>query len=496
MPEKQMTRAQRELEEQRFRIRHSAAHLLADAVLEILPEAKYAIGPPVEDGFYYDFQLPRSLTPEDLKLLEGIMQQRVQADLRFEMGEVTRSEARRLFADQPFKQMIIDDLAEGDRITTCRHGGFLDLCRGGHVESTGQIAAVKLTNVAGAYWRGDERNPMLQRIYGTAWESEEALDEHLLRLEEAARRDHRRLGRDLGFFSVTEGVGPGLILWHPRGARIRAIMEDYARTEHLRRGYQLVYSPHIGKSALWETSGHLNFFRESMYEAIDVDGQQYFAKPMNCPFHIQVFNATRHSYRELPVRLAELGTVYRYERGGVLHGLLRVRGFTQDDAHIFCTPDQVEDEVVGVLDFVFDLLHDFGFLETEVYLSTRPEKAVGSEDRWEHATASLRRALDRKGLDYTVDNGGGAFYGPKVDVKVRDAIGREWQCSTVQFDFNLPERFQLRYIGEDGVEHQPYMVHRALFGSVGAVLWRPHRTLWRCLPPVACSRSGHRDPRF
>lgn len=466
MPEKQMTRDQRELEERRFRIRHSAAHLLADAVLEVIPEAKYAIGPPVEDGFYYDFQLPRSLTPEDLKHFEAVMQRRVNADLRFEMAEVTQSEARRLFADQPFKQMILDDLVEGERITTYRHGGFLDLCRGPHVDSTGQVAAVKLTSVAGAYWRGDERNPMLQRIYGTAWESEEALDEHLLRLEEAARRDHRRLGRDLGFFSVAEGVGPGLILWHPRGARVRAIMEDYARAEHLRRGYQLVYSPHIGKSTLWETSGHLNFFRENMYEAIDVDGQQYFAKPMNCPFHIQVFNATRHSYRELPVRLAELGTVYRYERGGVLHGLLRVRGFTQDDAHIFCTSEQVEDEVVGVLDFVFDLLRDFGFIETEVYLSTRPEKAVGSGDRWEHATASLRRALDRKGLDYTVDDGGGAFYGPKVDVKVRDAIGREWQCSTVQFDFNLPERFQLRYIGEDGAEHRPYMVHRALFGSV------------------------------
>ena len=466
MPEKHLTPEQTALEDRRFRIRHSASHVLADAVLELFPEAKYAIGPPIEEGFYYDFQMPRPFTPEDLERLEAIIRERIAKDLAFELDEVTRDEARDLFADQPFKQDIINDLPEGERITTCRHGAFLDLCRGRHVESTGQIPAVKLMSVAGAYWRGDERNAMLQRIYGTAWESQSELGAYLERIQEAGRRDHRRLGRDLDLFSVSDQVGPGLILCHPKGGRMRAIMEDYSRNEHLARGYELVYSPHIGKSTLWETSGHLDFFRENMYDSMDVDGQEYFAKPMNCPFHIQIFNTAKHSYRELPMRLAELGTVYRYERGGVLHGMMRVRGFTQDDAHIFCTPEQVEDEVVGVLDFVFDLLRDFGFTEYEVYLSTRPEKAVGEQGFWDHATASLRSALDRKGLDYLVDEGGGAFYGPKVDVKVRDAIGREWQCSTIQFDFNLPERFDIVYVGQDGAEHRPYMVHRALFGSL------------------------------
>ena len=466
MPIRQLTLEEEELADRRFRIRHSAAHVLADAVMEMFPEAKYAIGPPVEDGFYYDFDLPRPFTPEDIAQLEAIMRERIGEDLPFVMAEVARDEAKRLFADQPYKQEIIEGLDGDERITTCRHGSFLDLCRGRHVESTGQIAAFKLLNVAGAYWRGDERNAMLQRIYGTAWESKDALEAHTKQMEEAAKRDHRRLGRELDLFSHNDHVGSGLILWHPKGARIRSLMEEHWRTEHLRRGYELVYSPHIGKGLLWETSGHLDFYRESMYDAIDVEGQEYFAKPMNCPFHIQVFESAKRSYRELPVRYTEMGTVYRYERSGVLHGLLRVRGFTQDDAHIFCTEEQVEDEVVGVLDFAFDLLGAYGFDDYEVFLATRPEKAVGEVDMWDHATESLRQALDRRAVDYLVDEGGGAFYGPKLDIKVRDAIGRSWQCSTVQFDFNLPERFKLSYVGADGAEHRPYMVHRALFGSL------------------------------
>ena len=466
MPVKQPTPQESELDDRRYRIRHSAAHVLADAVLELFPHAKYAIGPPVEDGFYYDFDVPTPFTPDDLERLEAVMRERVARDLPFEMAEVTRDEARALFADQPYKQDIIDGLPEGETITTCRHGGFLDLCRGRHVESTGRVPAFKLLTTAGAYWRGDERNRMLQRVYGSAWESEAALEEHLRQLEEAAKRDHRRLGRDLDLFSTSEAVGPGLVLWHPKGARVRSLMEQVWREEHDRRGYQPVYSPHVGKGALWATSGHLDFYRESMYDAMDVEGQEYFAKPMNCPFHVQIYQSAKRSYRELPIRYTELGAVYRYERSGVLHGLLRVRGFTQDDAHIFCAPEQVEDEVVGVLDFAFDLLGMFGFDDYEVFLSTRPEKAVGDPADWELATEALRRALDRRGVEYLVDEGGGAFYGPKLDIKVRDAIGRSWQCTTIQFDFNLPQRFGLAYDGADGAEHRPYMVHRALFGSL------------------------------
>ena len=466
MPVKQTSPQESELDDRRYRIRHSAAHLLADAVLELFPGAKYAIGPPVEDGFYYDFDVPQPFTPGDLEQLEAVMRERVARDLPFEMAEVTRAGAQTLFAEQPYKQDIIGRLPEGEPITTCRHGGFLDLCRGRHVESTGRVAAFKLLTTAGAYWRGDERNPMLQRVYGSAWESEEALEEHLRQLREAAQRDHRRLGRELDLFSTSETVGPGLVLWHPKGARVRSLMEQVWREEHDRRGYEPVYSPHVGKGALWATSGHLDFYRESMYDAMDVEGQEYFAKPMNCPFHIQIYQSAKRSYRELPVRYTELGAVYRYERSGVLHGLLRVRGFTQDDAHIFCTPEQVEDEVVGVLDFAFHLLGVFGFDDYDVFLSTRPEKAVGDEGDWELATEALRRALERQEVEYLVDEGGGAFYGPKLDIKVRDAIGRSWQCTTIQFDFNLPQRFGLTYVGADGAEHRPYMVHRALFGSL------------------------------
>lgn len=466
MPEKHISQDEKDLEDLRFRIRHSAAHVLADAVLELFPETKYAIGPPIEEGFYYDFQMTRTLSTEDLEQIELVMRDRIANDHPFQMAEVSRDNAKRLFFNQPFKQEIIDDLSEETTISTCSHGNFLDLCRGRHVESTGKISAFKLLNVAGAYWRGDEQKPMLQRVYGTAWESDEQLDAYLKRTEEANKRDHRRLGRELSLFTISDQIGPGLILWQPKGARIRSIMEQYARDEHLSRGYDLVYSPHIGRATLWQTSGHLEFFRENMYAPMDVDGQDYFAKPMNCPFHIQVYTSSKRSYRELPLRLAELGTVYRYERAGVLHGLMRVRGFTQDDAHIFCAPDQIEQEIIGVLDFALDLLMNFGFAEYEIFLSTRPEKAVGSLEAWEHATESLRSALDKKGLDYSVDEGGGAFYGPKVDIKVRDAIGRSWQCTTVQFDFNLPERFDITYVGQDGNEHRPYMVHRALFGSL------------------------------
>ena len=466
MPIKQPTEEERRLEELRYRLRHSAAHLMADAVLRLFPDTKFAIGPPTDDGFYYDFQVERPFTPQDLETIEATMRETAAQDHPFPFGEVSRGEALELFSDQPFKREIIDGIPPDEPITTYTHGDFVDLCAGPHVESTGGVASVKLLSVAGAYWRGDERNPMLQRIYGTAWESQEALEAHLHRLEEAGRRDHRKLGRELDLFSVSDQVGPGLILWHPKGARVRAIMEDHWRQEHLAHGYQLVYSPHIGRAQLWNTSGHLDFFRESMFEAMDVEGQEYFAKPMNCPFHIQVYRSAKRSYRELPYRLAELGTVYRYERSGVLHGLMRVRGFTQDDAHIFCRPEQVEEEVMGVLDFTFATLGAYGFSDYDLFLSTRPEKAVGREEDWDHATEALRRALDRHGLEYELDEGGGAFYGPKVDVKIRDAIGRAWQCTTIQFDFNLPERFDLIYVGQDGAEHRPYMIHRAILGSL------------------------------
>ena len=466
MPVKSLTQEEQTLFDTRYRLRHSAAHIMADAVVRLFPNAKVAIGPPTDDGFYYDFDVDRPFTPEDLERIEVIMMETIASDTPFELEEVSREDAKRIFAGQPFKQELIDAIPEDEAITTYRNGEFLDLCEGPHAASTGAVPAVKLLTVAGAYWRGDERNPMLQRIYGTAWESAEALDEHLTRLEEAAKRDHRKLGRELDLFSTSEAVGPGLIIWHPKGARVRALIEDHWRQEHLSHDYDLVYSPHIGKADLWRTSGHLDFYRESMFDSMVVDGQEYFAKPMNCPFHIQVYENAKRSYRELPIRLAEMGTVYRFERSGVLHGLMRVRGFTQDDAHIFCLPEQVEDEVIGVLDFTFDLLGAFGFTEFDIYLSTKPEKAVGDDASWDHATESLRRALDRRNLDYEVDEGGGAFYGPKVDIKIRDAIGRSWQCTTVQFDFNLPERFDMVYVGQDGAEHRPYMVHRALLGSL------------------------------
>ena len=455
-----------DLAELRTRIRHSTAHVMADVVTKMFPEAKLAIGPPIDDGFYYDFLVPEPFSDDDLEEIERRMKDVVARDLTFEYSEYPRDQARTMNSEEPLKLEIIDGIAEDEPISTYRHGDFEDLCAGPHVESTGKIPAFKLLSVAGAYWRGDENRPMLQRIYGTAFESQEALDDHLHRLEEARRRDHRVLGRDLDLFSVHDETGPGLIIWHPKGSRVRGIVEDFWKGAHYRSGYDLVYTPHIGRSTLWETSGHLDFYRENMYAPMDMDGQDYYLKPMNCPFHIMYYKTGIRSYRDLPMRIGELGSVYRFERGGVLHGLLRVRGMTQDDAHIFCRPDQVEEEVNGVLDLTFFLLRSFGFSEFEVMLATRPENAVGEPDRWELATESLRRTLEGRKLSYGVDEGGGAFYGPKIDIHIRDAIGRLWQCTTVQFDFNMPERFGLAYIAEDGREHQPYMIHRALLGSI------------------------------
>ncbi len=452
-------------EERLERLRHSASHIMAEAVLSLFPDAKLGIGPAIDTGFYYDFDLPRSLTLDDLEVIEERMRQSIAGDQPFVKQEVSKDEARRLFAQQPYKLELIEEIAD-EKVSTYRHGDFLDLCAGPHVASTGQVQAFKLTSIAGAYWRGDEQRPMLQRIYGALFETEEDLADHLRRLEEAQRRDHRRLGRELDLFSFHEEFGPGLVYWHPKGGRIRTIIEDLWRQEHYKAGYEIVYTPHLGKAALWDVSGHLDFYRENMYAPMDVDGQEYFVKPMNCPFHIEIYKSAVRSYRDLPMRMAELGTVYRYERSGVLHGLLRLRGFTQDDAHIFCRPDQVEEEVIRAVDFGIHYLRLFGFDEYLLCLSTRPDKYVGSLEEWEQATEALRQAVQSSGMSYEIDEGGGVFYGPKIDIHVRDPIGRTWQLTTVQFDFNLPERFDLAFIGQDGHQHRPYMVHRALLGSL------------------------------
>ncbi len=450
--------------------------------MEMFPgEAKIAIGPPIEDGFYYDFDLPRPLTPEDLEGVEARMKEIIAGDFEFQREVLSAEEAQERFADQPYKIELIDGLEAGGmdeygepieekpEISIYTHDIFTDLCRGPHVESTKKInpKAVKLLNVAGAYWRGDEKRPMLQRIYGTAWESADELDQYLWRLEEAKKRDHRRLGKELDLYSVSDAVGPGLILWHPKGGMVRKLAEDYAREEHERGGYEFVYSPHIGKAQLWETSGHLDWYQEGMYAPLDIEGQQYYLKPMNCPFHVQIYKSRTRSYRDLPLRYAEWGTVYRYERSGVLHGLMRVRGFTQDDAHLFCRPDQMPEEIDRVLDFSLNILRAFGFENFQAYLSTRnPEKAAGRPEDWEAPTEALRNSLERVGVPYEIDEGEAVFYGPKIDLKLNDALGREWQLTTIQFDFILPDRFDMAYIGEDGQEHRPYMIHRALFGSM------------------------------
>ena len=447
------------------RMRHSAAHVLAQVVLEMFPDGKLAIGPPIDTGFYYDFLLPRSLTPDDLAIIERRMREEMAKTHAFVWRLVPTAEARARYAEQPFKLELIDEFGE-NQVGLCTHADFTDLCRGGHVGDTSEIGPFKIMHVAGAYWRGDEKRPQLQRVYGALFETQEEIGAYLRHLEEAERRDHRRLGRELDLFSLQDDVGPGLVLWHPKGARLRMEVEDYWRRAHLEGGYELVYTPHFGKARLWETSGHLDFFKESMYAPMEMDGEDYYAKPMNCPFHIMIYRSRLRSYRELPLRMGELGTVYRYERSGVLHGLLRVRGFTQDDAHIFCTPEQVEDEIIEVVLFSVEMLRTFGFAEFTAFVSTRPEKAVGEPQEWETAQAALHRALDAAGVGYSVDEGGGAFYGPKIDLKVVDALDREWQLTTVQFDFNMGRRFGITYIGEDGQEHNPYMVHRALLGSM------------------------------
>jgi threonyl-tRNA synthetase len=441
---------------------------MADAVLRKFPNAKFAIGPAIDNGFYYDFDLPRNLTPEDLEEIEQTMGQIMNEDHEFRRMVVTREQALEMFADQPYKQELIREFPEGTEISIYTHDEFTDLCKGPHVDNTKKLnsKAFKLLSIAGAYWRGDEHRQMLQRIYGTAWESPKELKAHLDHLKEIEKRDHRKLGKELDLFSTHEEAGPGLIYWHPKGARMRLAVEDYWREMHLENGYDLLYTPHVGKSWLWETSGHLDFYKENMYAPMELDNADYYAKPMNCPFHIMIYKTQMRSYRDLPLRWGELGTVYRYERSGVLHGLLRVRGFTQDDAHIFCTPDQIEDEILTVLRFSLKVWDDFGFSDIKAYLATRPEKAVGDEERWEQATASLKKAIDAEGLDYEMDEGGGAFYGPKIDLKVKDALGREWQMTTVQFDFNLPDRFDMTFVDHDGKEKRPYMVHRALLGSM------------------------------
>ena len=451
-----------------YRLRHSAAHVLATAVTELFPGVKVAGGPPIDGGFYYDFARDQPFTPEDLVRIEARMHEIVAANQPFEYIETTPEEARARFekAGEKYKLHFLSQIPPGAKVTYYRNGPFLDLCRGPHLASTGGLEAFKLTHVAGAYWLGNEHNEMLQRIYGTAFASAKELEEHLLRIEEALRRDHRRLGRELEIYSVHEEVGPGLILWHPRGGMVRHIMEQFWKDEHLKRGYQLVYTPHIASEKLFEISGHLANYADLMYSAMDIDGQPYRAKPMNCPGHIMIYNSRKHSYRELPLRYGELGTVYRYERSGVLHGMERVRGFTQDDSHIFCTPEQMVDEVIGVLDLMDFLMKSFGY-EYSCYLATRPkDKYLGSDEEWAFATDGLRQALERRGLEYEVDEGGGAFYAPKIDVKLRDALGREWQCPTIQVDLNLPKRFHVTYTGSDGQEHEAVMLHRALYGSL------------------------------
>ena len=450
------------------KIRHSMAHVMAEAVIEMFPSCQIAIGPAIENGFYYDFDLPRPLTESDLEEITERMKKIISENKEFKRIVVSRDEAKKIFKDQKYKLELLDAIPEGEEVSLYNQGAFTDLCRGPHVESTKELNkdAFKLLSIAGAYWRGKETNPMLTRIYGTAWENPKDLRLYLEHLSDIEKRDHRKIGKELDLFSLHEEAGPGLVYWHPRGARIRNTIENFWREEHYKNGYELVYTPHVGRSWLWETSGHLGFYKESMYPPMEMDKSDYYAKPMNCPFHIMIYQNSKHSYRELPFRWAELGTVYRYEKAGALHGLMRVRGFTQDDAHLFVTPEQMDDEILEVLRFSLYMLHSFGFDDIHAYISTRPEKSVGDEKMWEDATKALMKAVEKEGLKFDIDEGGGAFYGPKIDLKVKDAIGREWQLSTVQFDFNLPERFKLTFVDKDGVEKRPYMIHRALLGSI------------------------------
>ena len=449
-------------------LRHSTAHVMAEAVLELFPDAQIAIGPAIENGFYYDFDLPRPLTDADLETITKNMRKIINSGREFVRKEVTREEAKEIFKNQKYKLELLEAIPEGETVTTYTQGSFTDLCRGPHVESTKELCAdgFKLLSIAGAYWRGNEKNKMLTRIYATAWGSKEDLRAYMDHLADIEKRDHRKLGKELDLFSLHEEAGPGLVYWHPRGARIRQTIEQFWREEHYKNGYEMVYTPHVGKSWLWETSGHLGFYKDSMYPPMEMDNTDYYVKPMNCPFHIMIYQNSKKSYRDLPCRWAELGTVYRYEKAGSLHGLMRVRGFTQDDAHLFVTPDQMDDEIMEVLRFSLHMLHAFGFNDIHAYISTKPEKSVGEVEKWNAATEALKKAVEKEGLKYDIDEGGGAFYGPKIDLKIKDAIGREWQLSTVQFDFNLPERFGMTFVDKDGVEKRPYMIHRALLGSI------------------------------
>jgi threonyl-tRNA synthetase len=471
------------------RKRHSLAHVMAASIQEIFPEARFGVGPVIEDGFYYDVALSRALTPEDLETIEKRMRAKVKQGLQFERSEMPLADATTMFGGmrQDFKVELLNDLktrgttavadlddenlvgSNVSEVSVYKTGSFTDLCRGPHVDSTSEIDpdSFKLTRVSGAYWRGNQEREQMQRVYGVAFESKKDLEDYFVRLEEAKKRDHRKLGQDLDLFSINpDSIGGGLILWHPKGGLIRHLTEEYCKKKHLEAGYDFVYTPHIGRANLWETSGHLGFYAENMYAPIKIDEQLYYLKPMNCPFHVNIFKSRGRSYRDLPMRLAEWGTVYRFERSGVLHGLTRVRGFTQDDAHLFCRPDQMPEEIDKVLQFSLDILRAFGFTTFELYLSTRPAKSVGREEDWKAAETALEDTLKRSGIPYQINAGDGAFYGPKIDLIVKDAIGRPWQLSTVQFDFNLPERFDLTYVGQDGGNHRPYMIHRALLGSM------------------------------
>ncbi|ADW17584.1 Ser-tRNA(Thr) hydrolase; threonyl-tRNA synthetase [Desulfobulbus propionicus DSM 2032] len=449
-------------------LRHSTAHIMALAVKELFgDQVKVAIGPAIEDGFYYDFDREKPFSSEEFEQIEAKMAELANARLPFVRQEMPKEEAIRFFEQhgEIYKLELLREM-EAETVSLYTHGGFVDLCRGPHVPDSSWIKVFKLLRVAGSYWRGDEKRQMLTRIYGTAFADKKELQQYLARLEEARKRDHRKLGKQLGLFTIQDQIGPGLILWQPRGALLRRLIEDYWKDEHYRNGYQLLYTPHIARQDLWKTSGHLDFYGENMYSAMEIDEVMYQLKPMNCPFHIGVYNADKHSYREFPIRWCELGTVYRYERTGALHGLMRVRGFTQDDAHIFCRPDQLEEEIFNIIDLNLHILKTFGFDQYDVYLSTRPEKYVGSDEHWQLSTQALKQALEKKGLAYQLDPGEGVFYGPKIDIKIKDQLGRSWQCSTIQVDFNLPERFQMNYTGVDGAEHQPIMIHRALMGSL------------------------------
>lgn len=447
---------------------HSSSHIMAQAVKRLFPDVKVAIGPAIENGFYYDFDKKVSFTDEDIKIIEEEMQRIINEKFFFERKLVSREEALELFDSlgEDYKVELINDMPEDETITIYVLGDFVDLCRGPHLTSTDQVKVFKLLKFSGAYWHGDEKNKMLQRIYGISFPTQKELDTYLEKLEEAEKRDHRKLGKELDLFGFYEDVGAGLVHWHPKGGLMRNVIEDFWKKEHLRAGYEIIYTPHIGKSILWETSGHLDFYQDSMYAPMKIDDIDYYIKPMNCPFHIMVYKSKLRSYKELPIKTAELGTVYRYERSGALHGLMRVRGFTQDDAHIICTPDQLVDEVVKLLDFSLFFLKSFGFDRYDIYLSTQPKKFVGKNEDWIKATESLKEALEISKIEYKVDPGEGVFYGPKIDIKIKDALDRSWQCTTIQFDFNLPERFDMTYIGEDNEAHRPFMIHRALLGSL------------------------------